>query len=76
MEGVYLAVGMVAIYVLFGPLVLLGLYIFFDRLAESGPEGPAPATGGNGQERRKDASLWTQGDAERYVRDRASGASA
>ncbi len=38
MEGIYLAIAIVMIYVLFGPFVLFGIYIFFDRFAEKAPD--------------------------------------
>jgi|GEM_PF-2439870 len=37
-KGIQLAVDVLSIYFLLGPLVFLGLYIFFDRLAEQEPD--------------------------------------
>jgi hypothetical protein len=36
--GLMIAVQLIGLYVILGPLVVLGLYILFDRLAESEPQ--------------------------------------
>lgn len=65
-----IAAGVAAIYTLFGPLVLLGIYIFLTRLAEGGSRNkprkkPRPE--------EKDPAVWTPDDSRQYLKDRRFG---
>ena len=61
--GLIIAIGVVAIYVLFGPLVLLGIYMFIDHLAEGNrpwPDQTKTAT------EKKDPAIWNLSDTRRF----------
>ena len=66
MEGVFLAASMVAIYLIFGPLVLLGVYIIFDRFAEYRPKPVQAKYRDLKKHKAKQASLWTSEDVEKF----------
>lgn len=61
-----LAAGVGGIYLVFTPLVLLGIYIFIDRLADRGRE---PRRAGASYE-QKDPALWRPADVRQYLKDR------
>ena len=68
MQGIILALEIVAIYVIFGPVVLLAVYIIFDRLANRTPNLTLASQNSNEQE--DDPALWGYEDAERYLKKR------
>ncbi|MDA8402939.1 MAG: hypothetical protein M0Z56_01895 [Desulfobacteraceae bacterium] len=55
-----LVVGLISIYMLLGPVVLLGLYILFDRI-EKQKTLMTPKT------ETKDPALWTSDDVRYYL---------
>ena len=59
-----LALSVLAIYVLFGPIILLGIYAFFDRLAEK--QGRKPGKKSEADLKTKDPALWTGQDVRKY----------
>ena len=63
-----LALGVAAIYILFAPVVILGIYIFFDRMAE-GPEARQTARRKPLPE-EKEPELWTPADVRKYLKGR------
>jgi hypothetical protein len=68
MQGIILALEIVAIYVIFGPVVLLAVYIIFDRLANRTPNLTLASQKSNEQE--DDPALWGYEDVERYLKKR------
>ncbi len=66
--GLNLAVSVLTIYVIFGPIILLAIYAFFDRLAEK--EGKRPAQKNGGGYKDKDPALWSDEDVNRYIAER------
>ncbi len=65
MEGIYLALQIIGIYVIFSPLVLLAIYIIFDRLAHREIDISNPNSG----EQNKDmcSFIWTEEDVKTYL---------
>ena len=63
MEGVYLAIAVISIYVIFGPFVLLVLYVLFDRFIEREPE-PVLLN----RQNSNDPSLWTERDIKKILK--------
>ncbi len=61
---------MIALYLFFGPIVLLLLYIGFDRLAE---KVPAPPQAGLRDSMKKKEALWTGQDAESFLEKKRGG---
>ncbi|MCG8641121.1 MAG: hypothetical protein MI862_15410 [Desulfobacterales bacterium] len=62
--GPLIAIDVILLYILFGPLVLFALYVFFDSLSEQGDlsenqQSDHPA--------KKDPALWTGEEAVRYM---------
>ncbi|MFP4237466.1 MAG: hypothetical protein ACLFRQ_08000 [Desulfonatronovibrio sp.] len=62
-----LALTVLAIYVLFGPIILLSIYAFFDRLAEK--EGRKPVKKNETDLKTKDPALWTAQDIRHYLEE-------
>jgi len=61
--GPLIAIDVIFLYALFGPLVLLGIYVLFDSL------GNAPEASGRRQQaplNKKDPSLWTSAEIDRF----------
>lgn len=61
--GPLIAIDVIFLYALFGPLVLLGIYILFDSL------GNAPETSGRSRQaplEKKDPALWNSAEIDRY----------
>ncbi len=65
--GMIVAGGVVAIYIIFGPLVLLGIYVFIDRLARGGEQA---GRRGSSPPEEKEPDVWSPGDVRRYLKDR------
>ncbi len=63
---VSLAISVLAIYVIFGPIILLSIYAFFDRLAEK--EGKKPVSKNDQDFQDKDPSLWSDADVQKYIK--------
>lgn len=63
MEGVYLAIAVVGIYIIFGPFVLLALYVLFDRFIEREPKLPSL-----NKEDIDDPSLWTEKEIKKILK--------
>jgi len=63
MEGVYLAIGVVGIYLILGPLVLTALYVLFDIFIEKEPK-IFRSTNKN----QKDISFWTEKEVKKFLR--------
>ena len=63
MEGVYLAIGVVGIYLILGPLVLTALYVLFDIFIEKDRKIVRSA-----DRPQKDMSLWTEKEVKRFLR--------
>jgi len=63
MEGVYLAIGVVGIYLILGPLVLTALYVLFDIFIEKEPK-IFRSTNKN----QKDTSFWTEKEVKKFLR--------
>lgn len=61
-----LAAGVAGIYIIFGPLVVLAIYIFFNRMAEA-PDRQAPRRSSLPGE--KDPALWTPEDVGQYLKN-------
>jgi len=68
MQGIILAVEIVAIYVIFGPVVLFAIYIIFDKLANRTPE--LSPVKNQGDEWEDDPALWTQEHVDMYLKKR------
>ena len=64
--SVSLALSMLVIYLIFGPLILMAIYAVFDRLAEKQAKKPDV---GSGHYSIKDPSSWTEDDIRRYLKD-------
>lgn len=62
--GPLIAIDVILLYLLLGPLVLFALYAFFDAL--SSPDDPF-AHPGSGLPDKKDPALWTGEEAARYI---------
>ncbi len=61
MEGIYLAISVIAIYSIFGPLVLIGLYVLFDKFIERNPVFEE-------EKKNPDPYLLTEADIKRILR--------
>jgi len=61
MEGIYLAISVIAIYSIFGPLVLIGLYVLFDKFIEREPVFEE-------EKKKSDPSFLTEEDIRRLLR--------
>lgn len=58
--GIVIAASVLVIYIILGPLVILGIYAFFDRMAENaekGHEGDRPKMT---KPEDKDPALWSE----------------
>ena len=64
--GMIIAGAVLAIYLIFGPLVLLGIYVFFDRMAEKG-ETINPVRK-NVSAEDKNPELWSAGDVRQHLK--------
>lgn len=62
-----LAMSVLAIYLLFGPMILLGIYACFDRLAEK--EGRS-ARKNQEKQKKTDPALWNDSDLAAYLREK------
>jgi len=60
--GHLIAVNVVLLYTILGPLVLLALYVLFDTLAKRRPEGRRDSAVGI-----KDPALWSEGDVDAFM---------
>ena len=60
-----IASGVLAIYLILGPIVILGFHAFFDRMAEKADQAAAPAAQPPNE---KDPSLWTEQDVRAYLK--------
>ncbi len=65
MEGIYLAIAVVGIYVIFGPFVLLSLYVLFDKFIEREPK-PLLLN----KQDSDDPSLWTEKEVKKILKKR------
>ena len=63
---VSLAVSVLAIYVIFGPIILLSIYAFFDRLAEK--QGKKPFSKEDQGLQDKDPALWSDADVRKFIK--------
>lgn len=54
--GFLIALDVMLLYIILGPVVLLAIYILFDYFAKTGKGRKKP------QKENKDAALWTIGD--------------
>ncbi len=63
--GFLIVIGVISLYTLFGPLVLLGLYIYFDRLSH---QSSSMATQ-KAMYEDKDPALWTENDVIAYLQE-------
>jgi hypothetical protein len=59
--GPLIAIDVVLLYTLFGPLVLFAIYVLFDSLYKSGSSGKKQ------QDKKKDPALWTKEDIDGYI---------
>jgi len=59
--GLMIAVQLISLYVILGTLVVLGLYILFDRLAESEPQSSK-----NVRKLDSDPALWNSNHVRAY----------
>ena len=62
--GPLIAIDIVLLYTIFGPLVLFAIYVLFDSLYKSGRPGKKQ------QEKtieKKDPALWTKEDIDGYI---------
>ncbi len=59
--GVLIAVQIIGLYVCLGPVVCLGLYVLFDRLAERDPGQKRPNA-----LRETDPALWTPAQVDEF----------
>lgn len=64
--GFLIVILIVGLYVAFGPLIFLGLYIVFDRLAESEPT----LLHTKKSVKQTDSALWSKGELEAFVKKR------
>jgi hypothetical protein len=61
--GHLIAINVVLLYAILGPLVLVAFYVLFDSLAKPDePEGNRPGS----KENRSDPALWTDDDITAY----------
>ncbi len=67
--GLTIAITTAFIYIIFGPLILLGIYAFFDWLAEKGPKKPEQQDDQKTY-KDKDPSLWTDNDIREYLKQK------
>ncbi|MGM0452733.1 MAG: hypothetical protein ACQERN_06170 [Thermodesulfobacteriota bacterium] len=65
--GLIIAGGVLVIYLVLGPIVLLGVYAFFDRMSEEGPEN-SKARQATVEE--KDPALWNSREVQQYLNNR------
>ena len=61
--GILIALATLSIYVIVGPLVLFGIYVFIDRLAQ-GNENPQKNT----KKRQDDPALWGKTEVASYIK--------
>jgi len=64
--GLIIAAAVLAVYLILGPIVLLGFYTFFDRMADKNDEGATK----NSSFEDKDAALWSSRDVRQYLKQR------
>lgn len=64
--GFYLAISVLTIYVIFGPVILLGVYSFFDWLAEKERKNVSPKE--NSSYLDKNPDLWSEEDVRKYLK--------
>ncbi|HGY11331.1 MAG TPA: hypothetical protein ENK36_03090 [Desulfobacterales bacterium] len=62
--GPLIAIDVVLLYTIFGPLVLFAIYVLFDSLARPGRPAKKKQGETNGE---KDPALWTREDIEVYI---------
>jgi len=62
--GLIIAAGVLVIYMVLGPLVIMGIYSFLDRMAEkAGEQETMDSTSGS----KKDPALWSERDVRQYL---------
>ncbi len=64
--GLIIAGGVLVIYLILGPIVIMGFYAFFDRMAEKAGESELPEK--NEAYRQKDPALWSSRDVRLHLR--------
>jgi len=62
--GLIIAAAVLAIYLILGPIVLLGFYAFFDRMAEKDDMDQRKKTSALD----KDPDLWSSRDVRQYLK--------
>ncbi len=62
--GLIIAAGVLVIYLVLGPIVIMGIYSFLDRMAEKAGEQEKTDSTPRG---KKDPALWTSRDVRRYM---------
>lgn len=65
--AVRMGVAVLAIYIIFGPLILLLIYSLFDRLAEK--EGRSRVENKDADYNSKDPALWSAQDVQRFLKE-------
>ena len=59
--GTLIAVSVILLYTILGPVVLFGIYVLFDHLASKAEKKVAPPR------RPKNAALWTSSDVDAFL---------
>ncbi len=62
--GLIIAAGVLVIYVVLGPIVIMGIYSFLDRMAEKAGEQDKSDSA---RRSKNDPALWSAGDVRKYL---------
>lgn len=65
--AVRMGLAVLAIYIIFGPLILLLIYSLFDRLAEK--EGSSKVENKDADYSSKDPALWSAQDVQKFLKE-------
>lgn len=64
--GIVIAASVMVIYIILGPLVILGIYAFFDRMAENAENEYESGVHKIAPQEDKDPALWSEQDVRKH----------
>ncbi len=65
--GMLIAASVLVIYIILGPIVILGIYVFFDRMAEKAENTEETGIRKSVLPEDKDPALWSDRDVRLYL---------
>lgn len=65
--GMIIAASVLVIYIILGPIVILGIYVFFDRLAEKSEYAEDSSARKLALPEDRDPALWSEQDVRLHI---------